>query len=602
MEKAAISVVEYLWAQSLQLAVLVAVVSVMSLLLKRKSAHIRYLLWLILLVKCVIPPFFSVALKVYPPEPKIITSSSSISENTPASQKTLIPASYLSQFSSDSDVIEKPKSSLLKEWSEVSFYSWLTIAWYIGLILFLFIAIKKIVHTNRWIRRSRRKLPPELNKEVAEMLVGLRIKSRPKFWSMSGLHEPIVWGFPRGSIYLPSHFHKCLKFENRYSVLTHELYHCLRYDALVNFVQIIIQSIFWFNPLVWLANRKIRSEREKCCDEAAIARLKISPERYGEAVIEALESKQQMNQPVPEMAITGRIKNLTERIMTIMGPGKKFYQRPSIVTMMISILFALLVIPTSMAFIKRSPSNITIAEIDFDPIHQGKNFVFIQAQNTSSREQILIINVYTRSPDIGHNGIGWGRDFVELLASNEMKQMKFPFDIQGPVTQNTYIRLLFYNPDNIENRKKKNYFEMRKYRSVDVTNLGLESRKEFKSASENLYEEILTVFNNFQKLIQDRQYEKAWGYFSEDFKSVKYVKIGLSKFIGDMEGTLPANYLWSREHFLELKPDDVLIGESKLVLVAKYRSQVWEIDYIRSGGQWKIDWVSGYTPGVLLDR
>ena len=112
----------------------------------------------------------------------------------------------------------------------------------------------------------------------------------------------------------------------------------------------------------------------------------------------------------------------------------------------------------------------------------------------------------------------------------------------------------------------------------------------------------MKVFSTVHNNIRDREYGMAWEHFSEDFKNVKYVKAGLSNFIGDMEGTLPANFLWTRSHFLELEPGDILMGEGRLIMKATYRSQVWDIEFVRSRGQWKIDWVKGYTPGVLLSR
>ncbi len=58
-------------------------------------------------------------------------------------------------------------------------------------------------------------------------------------------------------------------------VLAHELAHVCRYDAAVNLLQVLAQSLVWVHPLVWWANAQIRTEREQCCDEMAIAHMKI---------------------------------------------------------------------------------------------------------------------------------------------------------------------------------------------------------------------------------------------------------------------------------------------------------------------------------------
>ena len=59
-------VAEYLLAQSWQVALLAAVVGMISYALRHRSAHVRYLLWLIVLAKCLVPPMYSVPVAVLP--------------------------------------------------------------------------------------------------------------------------------------------------------------------------------------------------------------------------------------------------------------------------------------------------------------------------------------------------------------------------------------------------------------------------------------------------------------------------------------------------------------------------------------------------------
>jgi len=48
----------------LRLALLAVLVGLVSFALRNRSAHIRYLLWLIVLVKCLVPPYLAIALAV----------------------------------------------------------------------------------------------------------------------------------------------------------------------------------------------------------------------------------------------------------------------------------------------------------------------------------------------------------------------------------------------------------------------------------------------------------------------------------------------------------------------------------------------------------
>lgn len=57
------------------------------------------------------------------------------------------------------------------------------------------------------------------------------------------------------------------------SVLAHEIAHLTRRDLWVNFLQRILEAIYFFHPGVWWLSCEIRREREKCCDELAVSVL-----------------------------------------------------------------------------------------------------------------------------------------------------------------------------------------------------------------------------------------------------------------------------------------------------------------------------------------
>ncbi|KKK80365.1 hypothetical protein LCGC14_2824210, partial [marine sediment metagenome] len=111
--------------------------------------------------------------------------------------------------------------------------------------------------------------------------------------------------------------------------------------------------VFLFHLLVWVANRLIRAEREKCCDEAAIARLDASPKEYGKAIVDTLVNEYESTMPTPSMAIAGPIKNIENRIKTIMQPGRKFYKRPTVIALLMILLAAAVTVPISFALSNR---------------------------------------------------------------------------------------------------------------------------------------------------------------------------------------------------------------------------------------------------------
>ena len=54
-------------------------------------------------------------------------------------------------------------------------------------------------------------------------------------------------------------------------ILAHELAHIRRHDGIINLIQLLIESVLFFNPAVWWLSRQIRVEREACCDALVAA-------------------------------------------------------------------------------------------------------------------------------------------------------------------------------------------------------------------------------------------------------------------------------------------------------------------------------------------
>jgi TonB family protein len=68
------------------------------------------------------------------------------------------------------------------------------------------------------------------------------------------------------------------------AILTHELCHVDRRDNLSALVQMIVETVFWFYPVVWWLGARLLGERERACDEEV---LQMGNERrsYAEGIL-----------------------------------------------------------------------------------------------------------------------------------------------------------------------------------------------------------------------------------------------------------------------------------------------------------------------------
>lgn len=83
------------------------------------------------------------------------------------------------------------------------------------------------------------------------------------------IEVPFVMGFFKPVIYLPFGI---TESERRY-ILSHEKNHVRRRDHQVKYLAVLILSVYWFHPLVWLAYRLMCEDMEVSCDEKAVQAL-----------------------------------------------------------------------------------------------------------------------------------------------------------------------------------------------------------------------------------------------------------------------------------------------------------------------------------------
>ncbi len=149
--------------------------------------------------------------------------------------------------------------------------------------------IRAMVRTRRLIRQAvplpLGRLPIDL--ESLGRAVGLRTGVR---WAVDArLDSPAVGGLLRPSVIIPPDLNESLTPNQLTWVLLHELAHVRRGDLWVVIFQRVVQSVFFFNPAVHLANWIIDELREYACDDAALAACKTSRNDCGEGFLAIIE-------------------------------------------------------------------------------------------------------------------------------------------------------------------------------------------------------------------------------------------------------------------------------------------------------------------------
>lgn len=98
---------------------------------------------------------------------------------------------------------------------------------------------------------------------------------------------PLLIGLLRPKIVLPVDFFTRYDAREQELILAHEAVHLRRHDSAVNLLTALFQVMFWFNPLLHFAARRVRLDQELACDAAVMAQHPGSRSAYAGAILKA---------------------------------------------------------------------------------------------------------------------------------------------------------------------------------------------------------------------------------------------------------------------------------------------------------------------------
>lgn len=104
-------------------------------------------------------------------------------------------------------------------------------------------------------------------------------------YTTESMQSPCLYGFLRPAIYLPaalvlSEQKNFAGREELEQIITHEYVHYQHRDSIWAFFRILLVSVYWYNPLVWMAASASQKDAELFCDEKVI-RLLGEENRFG---------------------------------------------------------------------------------------------------------------------------------------------------------------------------------------------------------------------------------------------------------------------------------------------------------------------------------
>ena len=127
----------------------------------------------------------------------------------------------------------------------------------------------------------------QIRKRFDECQRRLGLKQNIELRQSRFITAPVNFGWQKPFVVLPKDGIDRLSKSELNHVLLHELTHIKHGDIIINYLICVVQTLFWYNPLVWLAIRQMRRDREAYCDWAVMNEMTGETERiaYGQTIL-----------------------------------------------------------------------------------------------------------------------------------------------------------------------------------------------------------------------------------------------------------------------------------------------------------------------------
>ena len=223
------------------------------------------------------------------------------------------------------DAFKAPNSDLLHDFtvsvnkSTPDFvYHLFFIVWVIGVVFFVVVA----VYSNYQIYQMKKSAEAVHNQKLYELLIVCKelvgVKSNVRLRETSLITSPITVGIFQPYIFLPSKTLEAFSLNELKYVFLHELHHHKSKDLFVNYIMWMFNIIYWFNPVVWYAIKRIRIDRELACDASVLNLLDESRYiDYGHTIIRFADKKYDRTLEQFAPGIGGTKKQIKQRIQCI---------------------------------------------------------------------------------------------------------------------------------------------------------------------------------------------------------------------------------------------------------------------------------------------
>jgi len=146
--------------------------------------------------------------------------------------------------------------------------------WFMGFCVMAVFVIIAALKFSKDVKTFEKVVCPEVLRLLSDCEDKLFINKSVELYSGKGFSSPFIFGILKPGIYIPKSILSRVNERELSHILLHELSHYKRRDLLCNFFSTVATMLHWFNPAVWFAIKRMRTDIECACDAHVLENLR----------------------------------------------------------------------------------------------------------------------------------------------------------------------------------------------------------------------------------------------------------------------------------------------------------------------------------------
>ncbi len=268
-----------LWQSSLLIALLFALDFASR---KKVRATVRYMLWMLVLVKLVLPASLSMPTSVgyWVPAPQSLAMEEALAPPILVNPENPLLAAPPTAIRLPPPVALVPRAVPLPAltWPAI-----IAVVWFSGFAVLTLVFFLRAGQARRIAARAT--ATDEFSELLSACARKMLVRPGVSLKLSDAVNTPAVCGLFRPVILLPKALAGKLDKSQMQAVLLHELAHIRRGDLWIGHLQTALQILYFYNPFLWLANAAIRRAREEAVDELVLVTMADDAAVYPETLL-----------------------------------------------------------------------------------------------------------------------------------------------------------------------------------------------------------------------------------------------------------------------------------------------------------------------------